>query len=140
MSDLLDKLNNLEQNLELLSKKIDSTSLENALLKNQQTKLVSEKSDLIKKNEAVKSKLKALLDRIDNIDTMEKTKVDINILGQDISVMCTEDEKHILLKSREKILEEAEKVKEKTKNVGHDYFLVLFYLILLDLILKIRLS
>ena len=45
MSDLLDKLNNLEQNLELLSKKIDSTSLENSLLKNQQTKLVSEKSD-----------------------------------------------------------------------------------------------
>ena len=72
MSDLLDKLNNLEQNLELLSKKIDSTSLENSLLKNQQTKLVSEKSDLIKKNEAVKSKLKALLDRIDGIDSYGK--------------------------------------------------------------------
>ena len=72
MSDLLDKLNNLEQNLELLSKKIDSTSLENSLLKNQQTKLVSEKSDLIKKNEVVKSKLKALLDRIDSIDSYGK--------------------------------------------------------------------
>ena len=59
---------------------------------------------------------------------MEKTKVDINILGQDISVMCTEDEKHILLKSREKILEEAEKVKAQTKNVGHDYFLLLVLL------------
>ena len=68
MSDLLDKLNNLEQNLELLSKKIDSTNLENSLLRNQQTKLVSEKSDLVKKNEVVKSKLKALLDRIDSID------------------------------------------------------------------------
>ena len=47
MSDILDKLNNLEHNLDLLSKKMDSTNLENTLLKNQQTKLVSEKSELI---------------------------------------------------------------------------------------------
>ena len=67
MSDILDKLNNLEHNLNLLSKKVDSTNLENTLLKNQQTKLVSEKSDLIKKNEAAKSQLKSLLDRIDSI-------------------------------------------------------------------------
>ena len=67
MSDILDKLNNLEQNLNLLSKKIDSTNLENTLLKNQQTKLVSEKSDLIKKNESAKSELKSLLDRIDSM-------------------------------------------------------------------------
>ena len=67
MSDLLDKLNNLEHNLDLISKKIDSTNLENTLLKNQQTKLVSEKSDLIKKNETAKSELKSLLERIDNI-------------------------------------------------------------------------
>ena len=51
---------------------------------------------------------------------MEKSKVDINILGQDVSVMCTDDEKRILLKSRDRIAAEAEKVKEKTKNVGHD--------------------
>ena len=67
MSDILDKLNNLEHNLNLLNKKIDSTNLENTLLKNQQTKLVSEKSDLIKKNEAAKSQLKSLLDRIDSM-------------------------------------------------------------------------
>ena len=59
---------------------------------------------------------------------MEKSKVDINILGQDVSVMCTDDEKTILLKSRDRIVAEAEKVKEKTKNVGHDYFLVLVLL------------
>ena len=59
---------------------------------------------------------------------MEKSKVDINILGQDISVMCTDEEKRILLKSRDRIVAEAEKVKEKTKNVGHDYFLVLVLL------------
>ena len=59
---------------------------------------------------------------------MEKTKVDINILGQDISVMCSDQERDILLKSRDLIIEEAEKVKEKTKNVGHDYFLVLVLL------------
>ena len=67
MSDILDKLNNLEHNLNLLNKKIDSTNLENTLLKNQQTKLVSEKSDLIKKNESAKSQLKSLLDRIDSM-------------------------------------------------------------------------
>tara|TARA_B100001057_G_scaffold231466_1_gene231727 strand:- start:652 stop:936 length:285 start_codon:yes stop_codon:yes gene_type:complete len=59
---------------------------------------------------------------------MEKSKVDINILGQDISVMCTDEEKSILLKSKDRILEEAEKVKDQTKNVGHDYFLVLVLL------------
>ena len=59
---------------------------------------------------------------------MEKTKVDINILGQDISVMCTENEKEILLKSRDRIISEAEKVKSQTKNVGHDYFLILVLL------------
>jgi len=59
---------------------------------------------------------------------MDKTKVDINILGQDVSVMCSEEEKQILLKSRDRIIEEAENVKEQTKNVGHDYFLVLLLL------------
>ena len=93
MSDILDKLNSLRENLELLDKKIDSTNLENQLLKN-----------------------------------MEKNKVDINILGQDISVMCTDEEKSILLKSRDRILNEAEKVKSQTKNIGHDYFLVLVLL------------
>ena len=42
--------------------------------------------------------------------------------------MCTDDERRILLKSRDRIVAEAEKVKEKTKNVGHDYFLVLVLL------------
>ena len=59
---------------------------------------------------------------------MEKNKVDINILGQDISVMCTDEEKSVLLKSRDRILDEAEKVKAQTKNIGHDYFLVLVLL------------
>ena len=72
MSDILEKLNNLEHNLSLLSKKIDTTNLENTLLKNQQTKLVSEKSDLIKKNESAKSELKSLLERIDNMKNYGK--------------------------------------------------------------------
>ena len=55
---------------------------------------------------------------------MDKKKVDINILGQDVSVMCSEDEEKILLKSRDRINEEAEKVKSQAKNIGHDYFLV----------------
>ncbi len=67
MSDILDKLNSLKVNLELLDRKIDSTNLENQLLKNQQSQLVSEKSELIKKNETAKTQLKALIERIDNI-------------------------------------------------------------------------
>tara|TARA_B100000401_G_C52122091_1_gene400894 strand:- start:11 stop:295 length:285 start_codon:yes stop_codon:yes gene_type:complete len=59
---------------------------------------------------------------------MDKKKVDINILGQDVSVMCSEDEEKILLKSRDRINEEAEKVKSQAKNIGHDYFLVLVLL------------
>ena len=72
MSDILEKLNNLEYNLNLLSKKIDTTNLENTLLKNQQTKLVSEKSDLIKKNESAQSELRSLLERIDNMKNYGK--------------------------------------------------------------------
>ena len=50
-----------------LNEKIDSTNLENKLLKNQQSQLVTEKSELIKKNETAKTHLNALLERIDNI-------------------------------------------------------------------------
>ena len=59
---------------------------------------------------------------------MEKNKVDINILGQDVSVMCTEDERRVLIKSRDRITEEAEKIKDQIKNVGNDYFLILVLL------------
>ena len=67
MSDILDKLNSLKENVIKLNEKIDSTNLENKLLKNQQSQLVSEKSELIKKNETAKSHLRALLERINNI-------------------------------------------------------------------------
>ena len=67
MSDILDKLNSLKENVIKLNEKIDSANLENKLLKNQQSQLVSEKSELIKKNETAKSHLRALLERIDNI-------------------------------------------------------------------------
>jgi len=67
MSDILDKLNSLKENVIKLNEKIDSTNLENKLLKNQQSQLVSEKSELIKKNETAKSHLRALLERINNV-------------------------------------------------------------------------
>jgi len=67
MSDILDKLNSLKENVIKLNEKIVSTNLENKLLKNQQSQLVSEKSELIKKNETAKSHLRALLERINNI-------------------------------------------------------------------------
>ena len=64
------------------------------------------------------------MDRIDSMKNQGKSKVDINILGQDVSVMCTDDER-ILLKSRDRIIAEAEKVKEQTKNVAMITALVL---------------
>jgi len=67
MSDILDKLNSLKENVIKLNEKIVSTNLENKLLKNQQSQLVSEKSELIKKNETAKSHLRALLERINNL-------------------------------------------------------------------------
>jgi uncharacterized protein (TIGR02449 family) len=67
MSDILNKLNSLKENVAKLNEKIDSTNLENKLLKNQQSQLVTEKSELIKKNETAKTHLKSLLERIDNI-------------------------------------------------------------------------
>ena len=82
MSDIYEKLNILKSNLDLIKKRIDSTKLENQLLKSQQSQLVTEKSELIKKNEdaknkpfenakktETKNKLKAILERINNIGT-----------------------------------------------------------------------
>ena len=48
MSDILDKLNILKENLKALDNQYQSTSLENQLLKNQQGQLVAEKASLIK--------------------------------------------------------------------------------------------
>tara|TARA_Y100000992_G_C21259655_1_gene490547 strand:- start:423 stop:734 length:312 start_codon:yes stop_codon:yes gene_type:complete len=67
MSDILDKLNILKENLKALDNQYQSTNLENQLLKNQQSQLVAEKASLIKKNETAKSHLKSLLERVDNI-------------------------------------------------------------------------
>ena len=67
MSDILDKLNILKENLKALNNQYQSTNLENQLLKDQQGQLVSDKAVLIKKNETAKSHLKSLLERIDNI-------------------------------------------------------------------------
>ena len=67
MSDILDKLNILKENLKALNNQYQSTNLENQLLKNQQGQLVTENAALIKKNETAKSHLKSLLERIENI-------------------------------------------------------------------------
>ena len=67
MSDILDKLNILKENLKALDNQYQSTNLENQLLKNQQGQLVTEKAALIKKNETAKAHLKSLLERIENI-------------------------------------------------------------------------
>ena len=50
MSDILDKLNILKENLKALDNQYQSTNLENQLLKSQQDQLVTENTALIKKN------------------------------------------------------------------------------------------
>ena len=72
MSDILDKLNILKENLKALDNKFHSTNLENQLLKDQQSQLVAEKAELIKKNETAKTHLKSLLERIENIKNYGK--------------------------------------------------------------------
>ena len=47
---------------------LEKIKIENSLLQQQQESLVSEKADLIKKNEAAKEQIEAILERIKNIE------------------------------------------------------------------------
>ena len=68
MSKINEQLNNLKLSIENIKKDMVKAQMETSLLKKQQENLVSEKADLVKKNELAKSEIQSILDRIKNIE------------------------------------------------------------------------
>ena len=63
MSKINDQLQNLRMSIENIRKNMDKIQMENSLLKKQQENLVSEKADLVKKNE-----IQSILNRIKKME------------------------------------------------------------------------
>ncbi|MEC7833265.1 MAG: hypothetical protein VX864_04030 [Pseudomonadota bacterium] len=68
MSKINDQLQSLRASIENIRKNMDKVEMENALLKKQQESLVSEKADLVKKNELAKTEIQSILNRIKNME------------------------------------------------------------------------
>tara|TARA_B100001769_G_scaffold271968_1_gene265619 strand:+ start:673 stop:882 length:210 start_codon:yes stop_codon:yes gene_type:complete len=68
MSKITEQLNNLKLSIDLIKDNMQKIRIENSLLQKQQEGLVSEKAELIKKNEAAKEQLESILDRLKNIE------------------------------------------------------------------------
>ncbi len=68
MSKINDQLQSLRTSIENIRKNMDKVEMENALLKKQQESLVSEKADLVKKNELAKTEIQSILNRIKNME------------------------------------------------------------------------
>ena len=68
MSKLTEQLHNLKLSIDNIKDTMKKIRIENSLLQQQQEGLVSEKAELIKKNEAAKEQIQAILDRIKNIE------------------------------------------------------------------------
>ena len=68
MSKINDQLQSLRASIENIRKNMDKVEMENALLKKQQESLVSEKADLVKKNELAKTEIQSILNRIRNME------------------------------------------------------------------------
>ena len=68
MSKIAEQLQNLKLSIDDIKENMKKIRIENSLLQQQQQGLVSEKADLVKKNEAAKEKLEAILDRLKNIE------------------------------------------------------------------------
>ena len=69
MSKINDQLQSLRASIENIRKNMDKVEMENTLLKKQQESLVSEKADLVKKNELAKTEIQSILNRIKNMET-----------------------------------------------------------------------
>lgn len=71
---MMNKLNNqiadLRDSIEQLKEIYIKIKRENDLLRAQQLNLVSQKAELIRKNEAVKERVNSILERIKNIEVM----------------------------------------------------------------------
>ena len=68
MSKINEQLHTLRLSVEDIRKNMDKVQMENSLLKKQQEDLVSEKAELVKKNELAKTEIQSKLDRIKNIE------------------------------------------------------------------------
>jgi uncharacterized protein (TIGR02449 family) len=67
MSKISKQLESLKLSINSIKDKMQKIEIENALLLKQQTGLVTEKSELIKKNESAREEIEAVLERIKNI-------------------------------------------------------------------------
>ena len=68
MSKISKQLESLKLSINSIKDKMQKIEIENALLLKQQTGLVTEKSELIKKNELAREEIEAVLERIKNIE------------------------------------------------------------------------
>ena len=68
MSKISEQLESLKLSINSNKDKMQKIEIENILLLKQQTGLVTEKSELIKKNEAAREEIEAILERIKNIE------------------------------------------------------------------------
>jgi cell division protein ZapB len=68
MSKISEQLENLKLSINGIKDKMQKIEIENTLLLKQQTGLVTEKSELIKKNESAREEIQAVLERIKNIE------------------------------------------------------------------------
>ena len=68
MSKITEQLQDLKLSIDNIKEVMNKIKIENALLQQQQESLVSEKAELIKKNEAAKEQIEAILERIKNIE------------------------------------------------------------------------
>ena len=67
MSKISEQLKSLKLSIDSIKENMQKIKIENTLLQKQQTGLVTEKSELIKKNELAKEEIEAVLERIKNI-------------------------------------------------------------------------
>ncbi len=68
MSKITEQLQDLKLSIDNIKEVMNKIKIENSLLQQQQESLVSEKAELIKKNEAAKEQIEAILERIKNIE------------------------------------------------------------------------
>ena len=68
MTKLNEQLSTLKESIQELKDEYIKIIQENELLKRQQGNLVSEKAELVRKNEAAKDKVASILERIKNLE------------------------------------------------------------------------
>mgnify|MGYP001322746598 FL=1 len=68
MSKIAEQLRDLKLSIDSVRESMKKIRIENSLLQQQQEGLVTEKAELIKKNEAAKAQIEAVLERLKNIE------------------------------------------------------------------------